>query len=328
MNQPKMSFVIVTMDTYHTIQKTVRTLAAQTINDQLELIIVTAYPAALQPDQADLAGFQNVCVVDTPPTSTIAQARATGIRAASAPIVALTEDHAFPAPDWAELMLKRHQDGYAVVGPAMYNANPKTRISWAILIFEYTLWAYQTQPQTVPHLPGHNSAYRRDLLLAYGDDLGNRLRNESLLHWEFGALGHKLFHETAARTFHLNFSKLSTMLVSPWLGGRLFAGQRAERWSTRKRLVYSAGAPLIPLIRLYRMTHQLTPVLKRRLWWSLPAMIPILFINAVGEMIGYLFGVGESEKLLSVYELHRERRILPGEADIDMKQLLEQAENR
>lgn len=69
-----------------------------------------------------------------------ARARAAGVRAATAPVVALAEDHAFPAPGWAEAFIERHGEGWAAVGPVISNANPRSATSWANLLIEYAPW--------------------------------------------------------------------------------------------------------------------------------------------------------------------------------------------
>ncbi len=56
---------------------------------------------------------------------------------ASAPVVALVEDHAYPAPGWAEGIIDAHKNGWAAVGPVMANANPHGLMSWVNLLIEY-----------------------------------------------------------------------------------------------------------------------------------------------------------------------------------------------
>jgi len=99
------------------------------------------------------------------------RSRVAGIRAATAPIVALAEDHSFPDPDWADALITAHQARFAVVGPVLRNANPRSMLSWANLLLEYAPWLEGTPGQEMKDLPGHNSAYRRDLLLAFGEEI-------------------------------------------------------------------------------------------------------------------------------------------------------------
>jgi hypothetical protein len=49
---------------------------------------------------------------------------------ARAPIVALAEDHAFPAPGWAEALIAAHRDPWAAIGAVIRHPNdPKNIIA-------------------------------------------------------------------------------------------------------------------------------------------------------------------------------------------------------
>ena len=45
----------------------------------------------------------------------------------------------------------------------------------------------------VDYLPGHNSSYKRDVLLGYGDRLESMMESETVLHWDLRAKGHRLY---------------------------------------------------------------------------------------------------------------------------------------
>jgi len=86
-------------------------------------------------------------------------------------VVAFTEDHSFPTPVWAEALIARHREPWAAVGPAFLNGNPQTLRSWTNLLIEYGPWLDPLEAGVRDHIPPHNSSYKRDLLLAYGDEL-------------------------------------------------------------------------------------------------------------------------------------------------------------
>src|SRR5258708_37606645 len=56
---------------------------------------------------------------DTP--TTVPELRAAGIAAATAPYIALIEDHCLVRPGWAEQIVRHHEDGHAVVGGPIHN---------------------------------------------------------------------------------------------------------------------------------------------------------------------------------------------------------------
>ena len=162
---PALSVILPTVDDFSTIRLTVRALRGQTARSRIELVIVAPMddPGVIA---AEVAGFARVTIVNAGPLEMSNVARAAGIRAARAPIVALAEDHSFPDPDWADALIAAHEAGWAVVGPVLVNANPRSMVSWSNLLLEYSPWLEGTVRGAMDDLPGHNSAYRRDLLLA------------------------------------------------------------------------------------------------------------------------------------------------------------------
>jgi hypothetical protein len=304
-----MSVIILTPDRLATIGKTLRHLAIQNVAAQLEIVIVAPSAPDLVLDESDFRHFHSYSVIETGPIVSTAKARAAGVRAASAATVAFAEDHSFPGPGWAEALISRHRENWAAVGPAIANANPRTVTSWANLLIEYSEWLYPCPSGEREHLPGHNSSYKRFLLLEYGDRLDEMLDAESILHWDLRKKGYKLYLEGAACTFHENFSRPLACLKLRFNGGRLFAAARSHNWPVWRRVTFALGSPLIPVIRFVRIARQLfAPGRHRRLLWRLwPALMAGLIVDGTGELIGYAFGPGRAMAKLSNMEFHRER---------------------
>ncbi|HVG30755.1 MAG TPA: glycosyltransferase [Pyrinomonadaceae bacterium] len=304
---PEMTVVIVTPDRFETVRKTIRHLRAQHVRERLELVIVAPAADALALDERAVRDFFGYRVIQVGAMTSTARARAAGVRGASAPVVALVEDHCFPAPGWAEALIERHAGGWAAVGPVMANANPQSAVSWANLLTEYAPWIEPAPGGEREHLPGHNGSYKRDVLLAYGDRLEAMLEAESVLHWDLRARGHKLYLEPRARSFHLNFTAALPSAVLRFNGGRLFAASRARGWPLRKRLAFVAGAPLIPLVRFARVARGVPRAVTPR--GTLATVFAALVCDGAGEMAGYAFGAGAAMEKLSDMEFHRHRYI-------------------
>jgi hypothetical protein len=306
---PAMSVVVITPDCYATIRKTVRHLRAQKVSGSLEILIVAPSISELELDEAEMLDFLHHRVIEVGPINSTARARAMGVREASAPIVAFAEDHAYPAPGWAEALIKRHEEQWAAVGPVMSNANPRSVTSWANLLIEYAQWLEPAPGGERDHLPGHNGTYKRHILLEYGDRLEALMDAESILHWDLRARGHKLYLEPKARTFHQNFSAKAPSLTLRFNGGRLFASSRARHWTRARRALFALASPLIPALRCLRITREL--LRPGRPLSLLPRLLPALIVGLVfdgaGEMAGYAFGAGQAMAKLSGMEFHRER---------------------
>jgi hypothetical protein len=306
---PAMSVVVLTPDRYETVSKTIRHLKNQNLCRTFEIIIVAPSASGLELEDSSMQVFCNYRIVEVGPINSTARARAAGVKASSAPIVAFAEDHAYPAPGWAEALIKRHRDDWAAVAPVISNANPRSITSWANLLIEYAQWLEPSQGGAREHLPGHNGSYKREVLLEYGDRLERMLDAESVLHWDLRSRGHKLYLEPKARTFHQNFTATSPSLKLRFNGGRLFASSRARDWSMGRRALFVCASPLIPIIRCLRITRELFRPGRPRylLPQLLPALVVGLLFDGVGEMAGYAFGPGESMAKLSDLEFHRER---------------------
>lgn len=310
-NCPEMSVVIVTPDRYETVRETIQYLRAQTAKEKLEIVIVVPSLNNLDLDESELMEFQRFSVVEIGPVKSSAKARAAGIRRASAPVIAFVEDHSYPDPRWAEVLIRTHRESWAAVGPAMCNANPDSMTSWANLIIEYGPWLDPAEASIVDHLPGHNGTYKRLQLLDYGSELEAMLEAESILHWDLRAKGYQLYFEPAAKTFHINFCSAVSSIALRFYAGRHFASTRSQSWPSLRRFFYFAGSPLIPVIRLLRILRELRrPGRPQKLLPRiLPSLVIGLVLDGVGEMIGYGFGIGDAVEKLTDMEFHRERRM-------------------
>jgi hypothetical protein len=303
---PALSVILATRDDFSSVRETVVRLARQTIVQSIELVLVCPSREQLRLEEALVAGFAGVTVVEVGPVGTRGQANARGVREARAEVVALAEDHCFPDPEWAANLVRRHAEPWAAVGPAVRNANPNTMVSWADLLIGYGPWLEPVAAGDVPFLPGHNTSYKRRILLNYGERLETMMDAETILHWDLGAHGERLFLEPAARVAHTNFSRWRSWLPVQFLAGRSFAGARSTGMSLLARVVYVAGSPLIPLVRLVRLGRVARRSrLRLRFAAALPALAIGLALDGLGQMTGYAFGAGESHRKLAPYEFRR-----------------------
>lgn len=308
---PALSVILSTPGNVSGIRKTLSHLAAQTALHRMELVLVTVSRDVLQPDEDALQVFPRLRILEIGPFKTLGAANAAGVRTASAPVVVLSEDHCFPDRDWAEHLIRAHDEGpWVAVGPGVRNANPSTSVSWADLFIGYGPWLEPVDRRDVPFLPGHNSSYKRDILLAFGEQLDELLAVETVLHWELRANGHRLRMEPNARVAHTNFSLWSSWFPVLWLNGRVFAAQRRKSMSAVARLLYVGGAPLIPLVRAARAARSArTTQLRLQFLRALPALLLGLGIDALGQMAGYALGSDEDSERLAFYECHRVKHV-------------------
>jgi hypothetical protein len=343
---------IVVGDSAATLAPLFKRLDAQTAKDRLELVVVA--PPGAHPELRDAApdGTAGVRLVAREPLEPLAGARAAGIRAARAPVVALTETHSFPAPGWAAALIDAHRGPWGAVGPTFGNANPRHALSWANLLLDYGPFlaragrsgsraaerlasesrtferelrardqlppgssSFHCEVRETDRLPGHNSSFKRDALLACGSALDELLGAEPVLHAGLRRRGHRLAIALRAHTDHVNVTRRRTWLVERWHCSRDYAAGRSSGWSRRRRAAYAAGWPLIPPLRLARAVAQLRACGELR---RLPRLVHLLAValtaQSLGEAVGYTLGAGDAHERLGAVELHRLRHVRAGEA--------------
>lgn len=306
--EPALSIILATPDCYETIRKTIRHLRTQTVKHLLEIIIVAPSASSLHPDESELGGFFGVKIVEASSMDSIGSANTKGIRQATAPIVALAEDHAFPAPGWAEALIAAHQGPWAAVGPMILNPNdPKNVIAWADVLIGFGEYLAPRESGVVERLPGNNSSYKRDLLLDYGPQLETMMETETLLQKDLRQKGHQLYLESGAQVSHLNFERMRSFISIKYLSGRIFGAARAQGWSLLYRLFYACGTPLIPLVRYRRYQKHWKSLRKHQKlpWGTIPMAWCGLLISATGEMVGCCFGAGQTVAKRAKFEFDR-----------------------
>jgi hypothetical protein len=305
--EPELSVILITPDSFATIRQTVRSLARQSIRDRIELVILSPSDARIEVDAQLAALFGSVRVIAIPSVTPTGPARVAAVRAARAPVVAFAEDHCFPAAGWAEALVRAHREAYAAVGPAIRNANPATLVSWADLFIGYGPWLAPAVAREMDFLPGHNSSYKRAVLLEYGDALEDLMEAETVLQWDLRRKGHRLRLEPAAEAAHTNFGRWSSWLPATFFGGRAFAATRASEWSVARRLAFTAASPLIPFVRLARVVGNARRAKHR--WPFLLRVLPTvavgLAVDAAGQTLGYAFGAGTAHERMARFEWHR-----------------------
>jgi hypothetical protein len=320
--KPELSAILLMVDGFQAIRRTVHHLSVQSARERLELIIVTTRPNARLVDTNALKPLGAWQVVEVDKIPTPESGWVAGIRKARASVVVICEDHSFPDPGWAKALIEAHRQDCAAVAPAMDNGNPNTTVSWANFLLICAHWFSPNGSGPVSFGPGHNTSYKRPVLLEYYDNLESWLTAERVLHFDLLAKGHRILLAAEAVTHHVNISLPRSYLSHSFHGGRLFGGSRAANWSRARAALYACAFPLIPFIRLRRLFQLLdTPAKRRkaRFWASLPWICAGLLCHAVGEAVGYLTGSGNAMKRYMSYEIRRIDHVIPSEKALWLK---------
>ena len=307
-----MSIVLITPTDYEMLRKTVRHLRAQTAKESLEIIIVAPSAANLEVDLSEMVDFQDFRIVETGAIDSTGKALAAGVRGCAAPVVTYVEEHSYPETAWAETLIGKHSGQWAGVGSVVANANPQTLTSWAHLYTDFGPWVDPAEPGETSQLAGHHTAYKRAALMELGPLLEGLLETDLILNNELRARGHRFYFEPAARSYHLNCSRVGSYFRAEYHGGRLYGAARAQyqHWSPFRRIFYIGGMALIPAVRLCRIIRDIRRTGRQYLLPNvLPIMIAGLIGHTLGEVVGYAFGSGDAARQRVTFELIRRRHV-------------------
>jgi len=316
---PEISVILILYRDFDEIRASIRHLQAQTIVDQVELLIVTTKTIAAQIDHAMLDAFGAHQIITLDEMEYVGQAFAAAFQAARAPYVAMAEDHCLVEPEWAAAFVRAHQSGrYAVVAPAMEIGNPETAISRANFLICFLEWFAPDHGHIIHAGPGHNSCYHKQIITEAFTDLDAVFTMEYAYQRALAARGEQIYIEPRARILHWTNSTMPAFTGHAFHGGRVYGASRviAEHWGWGKRIGFSLASPPIPIVRLQRIIAHLDTPEKRRavkLVRSMPHIVWGLVFHTAGEVIGYLAGEGDSIEESAKFEFRRRDFVRPSE---------------
>ncbi len=311
MSTPEMTVVLMVDQRRQRAARSLGSVLAQTAIDRLEILLYDFAHGSKPP----VAGSDHPAVTVIPASypNSIGAVRLAGFRRASAPLVAFLEEHTRAEPEWAAALLARFTSGpWAGVGAEVLNLNPGGLVGDALFLMNYTGFIAPAEGGPSPLLQGNNSAYRRDSVLALGEDLIDLLEIESLLDWRLGSQGATLYVEPAAKFAHANEHIVLAFWEGNYLFSRLFGALRAQaqHWTPADRWLRVAAAPLLPLLRVARLLRfvrakrpQDLPLVVR----GMPYIISAQYASVIGQSIGLVFGEGRSREQFLFYEMNMVR---------------------
>jgi hypothetical protein len=305
---PRLTAVMLMPGSFSILTASLSSLARQTITDRIELVLVHTPAFESSIDRSACGGFHSVKFVRIDRMPTVAAGFVAGVAAASAPVVALVEDHVFLDARWAENVDEAHRQPCAAVVPRMTNGNPATVWSWANFLVSFSEMFAMRTAGSVESGPGHNTSYKRAVLRSFGDELESLYQSERMLHYRLREGGHRILAEPRAQLAHVNISVPREALRHAFLGGALFGQYRAAEMGLAERIGRTIGAPLVPVVRCWRIgrTLGLRRLLDGKASRAAIFVAPLLLVvQAAGEAAGYWRLVRHIEAHYHHFELHR-----------------------
>jgi Glycosyl transferase family 2 len=233
---PKISVIVPAMLGFDSVLAALDSWDAQTCGGQLEIIVLCpAKPTHPLPS--------NLIALETG-TLLLHEARAAGVRAATADFVMFAEDHCLPDPDCAEVLIRRIQEPWDAVGTALRSGDPRWAVTQGAFLITYGQWMLPAGGP-IAYLPGHNAALRRQLLLDLGHDLEGELLFAAFLMRRLRSEGRAFYVEDRARMRHFDPPAWRRSLRIFVTIGECCGAIRLERSSTAVRILYTLILPVI-----------------------------------------------------------------------------------
>ncbi|MDX1380640.1 MAG: hypothetical protein R3233_05940 [Xanthomonadales bacterium] len=305
-----MTVIMATPERGATLRRPLRFLGQQTLRERIELILIGPRSESFDDlEPALLAGFAACQILAVGTIDEVERAFAPGIQAASAPVVALLENHVYPNPEWANAVVRAHAGPWQVVGCVISNANTATATSIVEHLLSYIFHDEGAPVGEVDRVSRNNTTYKRDALTAFGERLPDLLARDGGLMEELRRGGARFYRADGARLAHLNPSLTGAMLNLRLHSARASAATRARtgRWGVGRRLLYVLASPLFPLLRLRALWPRLTsPPLRSEVPRIAPLLLLALLVDAFGQAAGFALGEGDSAVTAGRYDLDRE----------------------
>jgi hypothetical protein len=213
------------------------------------------------------------------------------LRACSADVVLLTEDHCIPARDWVCTMIAARGSDRAAVGGRIEIRPGASAVDWAFYFADFFRYASPVQEGPSPTLSVCNVAYDRDRLEAIRDLWSERFEEPAVhdaLRARFGVLWLTSGSEVAMR----RTVSLGAALRERYAFGRIFGQTRSHRIAARRRVLYATLAPALPLLLLWRMTSKAmrSAAMARNFARGFVPLLGLILCWSFGEWLGYITG--------------------------------------
>ncbi len=290
---PAISVVIASVNGPRLLEQALGALDLEPERSSMEVVVVERKGSSVRGFLEERDQPVKIVAVDEP--LSIPRLRHAGALHATGSIVAFLEDHVTVEYGWTKAMVRAVSEGEAAAVGGVVENGKRGIVNAAAYYCEYTRYMYPVPEGAWGDLPGNNIAYRREALFEHLDVLESG-KWESWINQRLEEDGARLASTNSAVVLHIKPFRFWHFLTQRFHFSRSFAGMRRVEQSLARRVVYGAGSLALPPILMSRIVKDV--LRKRRFGREFIAAAPIVGIfltaGAVGEMIGYLFGPGDS----------------------------------
>ena len=290
---PDLSVVVVTLvDTDH-LRHCLEALAEQETGANFETIVPCDETLG---DTAQLkAAFPGVIFIDLAGRHTYAQLRAIGAHRAAGRLLAVTEDHCLPDPDWGQSIVEAHNAPPVAIGGIVKKQGPDSSLNWAVYFLDYLRYMPPVEEHETHELTDLNVSYKMSALREIAD-VWDREFHEPEVHAALEGKGGRLLLSPSIGVHQRRRLSIGHALWDRYAFGRLFGSTRAASLSGAKRTFYALLAPVLPVLLVVRLLRHILDKKRHRreFFLALPHIALLAAAWAWGECIGYVTGRSET----------------------------------
>jgi glycosyltransferase involved in cell wall biosynthesis len=293
MPTPELSVVVPSVNGLDDLAGCLDALEAQREDVALEILVADRCGEPLR--AALRRRYPAVRLLEASAGTTIPQLRAMAFAAATAPAVAVIEDHVIVPRGWARRLLDAQRAGAVVVGGTVENAATERLVDWAAFLCEYSHCIPPLPAGPSDWLTGNNVVYPRELLARFRSviDAGHW---ENHLHDALRQDGVVLVCQPEIRVGHKKHYRVREYLTQRYLYARSYAGARVAGAGRALRIGFGVAAFALPPVLFWRTVSRVLAKGRHRaeLVRSLPLLALFVTAWAAGEVVGYWAGPGDS----------------------------------
>lgn len=241
------------------------------------------------------ANFPNTKLIALEKRIGIPEMRAIGMEQAKGRYLVVTEDHCIAPRNWFEEFKKVHADGYPVAGGSVQNGCTTRIVDWAAFLCEYSAFMPPIASDEVDYVAGNNVSYSRDAIEQVSQNTKSDFW-EYFLQIALKERGHRFYSSPSISVVHKKEFGFLYFLSQRFHYSRSFAAMRSSRSSFSKNMVLLAYTAISPFHLTWKIILNVFRKKKHRkeLALSLPILAVFMCSYALGELVGQVFGPGNS----------------------------------
>lgn len=222
--------------------------------------------------------------------------RAAGVAQATGRLVAVTEDHCVPRPEWVRALIDgQRRTGWAAVGGGVEIGATDRAIDWAVYFCEYADLMSPVTAGPARAVPGMNVAYDMDQLDPIRHVFTEGLW-ENVIHDRIREAGFEIGLDPAVVVDHCKHFTIAMFFSERFHYSRAYAGNRVADANLATRVLWAVKSVALPPLVAFRIVRAVASKRRHGIRLLRTAHLIALFsvVWSVGELVGYLAGPGDS----------------------------------